>query len=275
MPIVLLSSSFSRSINEGRLHLWDIAGETRALGLAGMELDDAHLRLVGRGLLGNLRRYLSLTSPTPPERTYDHSLLRRLQKALQYFHVPLVAWDCDSALGSPDLLPGARAYIRLALRTAHQFGASILCLTIDETSVSENLSPIVATLSVLAVDAEQAGVRLALENHTPAVDVDHILGIIQGVNSPWLGTCANFGNLRPGRAEDDFERLAVRAFHAHAKSWAFDARGEETAIPYEHRLGVLRSLGYTGSIAVEYAGEGDPVEGIRQTVNLIRRYWAA
>ncbi len=274
MPIALLSSSFSRPINEGRLHLWDIPGETRALGLAGMELDDAHLRPAGRSLLGRLRRYLSPPSPAPPDRVYDHGLLRRLQKALQYFHVSLVAWDCDSALGKPDLLPRARAYIRLALRTARQFRASILRITIDETSAGENLSSIVATLSMLAVDAEQAGVRLALENHTPAVDVDHILGIIQGVNSPWLGACANFGNFKPGRAEDDFERLAVRAFHAHATSWAFDAHGEETAIPYEHRIGVLRSLGYTGNIAVEYAGEGDPAEGIRQTVNLIRRYWA-
>jgi sugar phosphate isomerase/epimerase len=141
--------------------------------------------------------------------------------------------------------------------------------------VGANVAPIVDDLSVLVVDAERLGIRLALENHGRHADADQILGIIQGVDSPWLGVCLDFGNFQPGRAEEDSERLAPFAIHAHAKSYAFDFRGEETTISYAHHLRVLKALGYDGVIAIEYEGDGDPATGIQQTQALIERHWWA
>jgi hypothetical protein len=37
----------------------------------------------------------------------------------------------------------------------------------------------------------------------------------------------------------------------------------------------LRLADYKGAISIEYMGEEDPVEGIRKTRDLIRRYWRA
>ncbi len=273
MQIAVSSRSFHPLFSAGRMHLWDVPGEARVLGLPGVELHDAYLQPPGGGLRG-LRRLLSPPSPAPPDRVYDYGLLRRVRQALDYYHVRPVAWGCDSALGVPDLLPRARAYIRLALRAARQLGAPVLCVTADGAILEDNPSPAVETLGMLVIDAEQAGVRLALEDSAPTADVDTMLGIIQGVNSPWLGACVSFGSLRAGHVEDDFERSAARAIHVRATSEAFDAQGEETSIPYAHRLGVLRSVRYTGAISIEYGGAGDPAEGVRQTHRLIRRYWA-
>ena len=67
--------------------------------------------------------------------------------------------------------------------------------------------------------------------------------------------------------------LARHAIHAHAKSYDFDDDGEETTIPFGHRLGVLKSIGYQGVISIEYEGDGDAAEGIRRTHRLIERHW--
>ena len=78
---------------------------------------------------------------------------------------------------------------------------------------------------------------------------------------------------REGQADEDFERLAPHAIHAHAKSYDFSADGEELRIPYAHRIGVLKAVRYDGVIAIEYEGDGDPAQGIMQTKRLIERYW--
>lgn len=273
MQIAVSSWSFHKPLYEGKLRLWEVPGEVRKLGFQCVELQDMFLWSYGNPALWRLRRMFGPASYAPAGRVYDSDLIKRIGSAVQNEGMRLTAWNCDPELGRSGYVDNVQAYIRQALSTASLLGAPILRITMDHAAAGTNIGPIVDTLSRLAIDAKLTGVRMALENHGHQADADQLLGILRGVESPWLGICLDFGNFQPERGEEDFERLAPYAIHAHAKSYDFDVSGEEVSIPYAHRIDVLKATGYDGIIAIEYEGSGDPAEGVNCTRRLIERYW--
>ena len=98
--------------------------------------------------------------------------------------------------------------------------------------------------------------------------------MIDAINSPWLGTCPDFGNFP--RDVDIYEGLALlapKALHAQAKSTSFHADGEEKFIDYNRALRIFRESGYDDTFTVEYQGLGDDLNGCLRTRELILRYW--
>lgn len=273
MQIAISSWSFHKPLYEGKLRLWEVPRAARALGFECVELQDMFLWPYGNPVLWKLRRMFGPASHSPEGRVYDSDLIKRIRTALTGEGMRLTAWNCDPELGRLGYVRDVQAYIRQALATASGLGAPILRITMDHAAAGTNIGPTVDTLSRLVIDAKLAGVRMALENHGHQSDADQLLGILRGVESPWLGVCLDFGNFQPGRGEEDFERLATHAIHVHAKSNDFDLSGEEVSIPYAHRIGVLKDTGYDGIIAIEYEGQGDPSEGVNMTRKLVDKYW--
>ncbi len=274
MELAVSSWAFHQSLYTGQMRLWDIPSAVRSLGFEQVELQDLFLWPYGNRVFWAIRRMTNPPSPTPPDRFYDPGLLRRVAESRYRADViGLAAWDCDPELGRPAELYRAQAYIRLALQTARNLDANILRITVDQEPVGDEVQPVVEALTGLTADAGRLGVRMALENHGKAAQADQLIDIVEGVNSPNLGICLDFGNFAPGRADADFEQLAPYAIHVHAKSYSFDPNGEETTIPYAHRIEALKAAGYDGVISIEYEGDGDPVQGINQTRALIERYW--
>jgi sugar phosphate isomerase/epimerase len=57
-----------------------------------------------------------------------------------------------------------------------------------------------------------------------------------------------------------------------AKSYDFDAAGNETHTDFSRAMRIVREAGYTGWEGIEYEGQADPeVEGIRKTKALPER----
>jgi sugar phosphate isomerase/epimerase len=274
LELAVSSWAFHQPLYTGQMRLWDIPGAVQSLGFEWVELQDLFLWPYGNRLFRAIRRFTNPPSPAPSDRFYDPPLLRRVAEALfQADAIKLAAWDSDPELGRPGEYRRAQAYIRLALQTARNLDAQFLRITVDHGAVGDNVGPVVVTLKPLMADAKRLGVRLALENHGRAANAAHLIDIVNGVDSPWLGVCLDFGNFATGQANTDFERLAPHAIHAHAKSYTFDSNGEETTIPYAHRIETLKAAGYDGVISIEYEGDGDPVQGIKDTRALIERYW--
>ncbi len=268
MQFAISSRSFEWQLSDGKQRLWDIPGEARLLGVRHVELHDVFLKPAGLRLLGRMQRFFQPPSPAPPDRVYDPGLLNRIQKALEYYSVSVAAWACDSELGDPDLLPRARAYVRLALRTARTLGAPVLCITVDHDAVARNVKPVLSSLSALVVDAEMAGVRLALENDQPDARVERLLGIVQGVGSPWLGMSLNLQHFDPRSPAGLFERLAAQAIHVLAPCCE---DGEIDGV-YRAYFGVLRTLRYEGAVSVELPGSDDPALGLRRALDTLVRW---
>lgn len=145
-------------------------------------------------------------------------------------------------------------------------------------------------LGSLATYAAGEGMQVIVENHgLHTSEADFIIGILKEVNMENLGTLPDFGNwclsaewgsTRGGSCENSYDPAeGVRAFLPYAKgvsakSYAFDAKGNETLIDYEGLLRMVWEAGYEGYIGIEYEGEelSEP-EGIRATKTLIERVW--
>ncbi len=125
-------------------------------------------------------------------------------------------------------------------------------------------------------EARRRRVRLTIENRDGVGRRPELLAsLIRATDPRWVGACYDFGHGAPERLYDAARILAPYAFHVHAKSRAFDPRGEETSIEYGRVLSILRFASYVGALSIEYLGEDDPIEGIRKTRDLIRRHWRA
>lgn len=130
------------------------------------------------------------------------------------------------------------------------------------------------TLQGIVPGAEALGVCMGIENHWGvSTRPEWILRVVEGVDSPSLGTCPDFGNFP--RTVDPCAGLAMllpRAVHLQAKSWRFDDRGEETTLDYACCMGRVRESGYRGPITVEYEGNGDDLADCLRTKLLIGKY---
>lgn len=268
MRLAISSRSFDAQLDDARLRLWDIPGEARTIGVSHVELFDNYLQPAGLRIFGPLRRFFSPPSPAPPDRAYEPRPLGRIEEALTYYSMQLAAWGCDSELGDPALLPRARAYARLAIGAARQLGAPLVRLTLDADATSRHIEAVIESLGLLVVDAEVAGVRLAVENSRAPGSVERLLGIVRSVDSPWLGVYLNLDAFDPHSPAELFEQIAAVAIHTRITCReGGDINGVDRAY-----VGVLRTLHYDGAISVEYVGNGDPEENLSRALETISRW---
>jgi hypothetical protein len=58
-----------------------------------------------------------------------------------------------------------------------------------------------------------------------------------------------------------------------AKTYDFDARGEQPLLDYGRLIGLVKASGYRGYVGIEFEGNTQPEdEGIRRTKALLEKY---
>jgi sugar phosphate isomerase/epimerase len=139
-----------------------------------------------------------------------------------------------------------------------------------ETSVSQAREWVVACISECLPAAEEAGVRLALENHGGVVaDPEGVLEILGAVDSPWLAANLDTGNFHGEDPYADLARVAPYAANVHAKI-SVSAAGKPAEPADWDRLGrMLLDVGYRGFVSIEYEGAQPPLEGVRAEADRI------
>lgn len=137
------------------------------------------------------------------------------------------------------------------------------------------LERVISSIKSLIPQAERAGIRVTMENHGGMSSNPEVLvKVVKEVNSKYYGTLPDFGNFPDDIRYQALEKIAPYAFHVHAKSYEFDERGEETKLDYKRILDIFKKIGYQGYLSIEFEGKGDEVEGVRKTLELIKRYLA-
>lgn len=129
----------------------------------------------------------------------------------------------------------------------------------------------------VAASPDRAGIPLAIENHWGiTADPAEVVRLVDRVAHADVGVCADFDNVPRGVSPyDALAILAPRAILVHAKSRTFDAAGEESNLDYRRCFGILRDAGFDGIVTIEYEGAGDPMDGARRTLELVRRHAGA
>jgi len=148
-------------------------------------------------------------------------------------------------------------------------------MSYNDTHLDEKIANAVSALRRIMCTAEHKKLSVGIENHwgistRPKV----VMHIISEVGSEWLGTCVDFGNFP--RGEDKYAGINLllgRAVHVQAKSLRFTSKGEESSIDYQRCIQLLKDHGYDGTIAVEYEGPRDGLQGCLKTRRLIEKYF--
>jgi sugar phosphate isomerase/epimerase len=155
---------------------------------------------------------------------------------------------------------------------------SIRVNAIGEGTKDEQAKRCADGLAKLAAAAKPFGLGVIVENHGGlSSDGSWLAGVIKSVNDPAVGTLPDFGNWRDekGVLHDPVKNVGFVAPFAKgcsAKSYDFDASGNETLLDYPKLIEQMRAVKYAGAIGIEYEGKKlSESDGINATRKLLER----
>lgn len=140
--------------------------------------------------------------------------------------------------------------------------------------------PVAEACGKLAEYGKSHGIAIICENHGgPSSDPDSLIALMKAVGNPNFGTLPDFGNFPRGADRkhtiDIYKAIARMMPYAKgvsAKSYVFDAAGNEREMDYARILKIVTDAGYDGWIGIEYEGSELPEpEGIKATKKLLER----
>lgn len=130
--------------------------------------------------------------------------------------------------------------------------------------------------------------NVVVENHGhESSDGGWLVEVMKGVNKQNVGTLPDFGNFcltHPwGETQSPCEKMYDRyqgvrdmlpyAKGVSAKSYDFDANGDQPLMDYKRLLDIVKKSGFRGYIGIEYEGNTQPEdEGVRKTLALLEKH---
>ncbi|MBX2846287.1 MAG: sugar phosphate isomerase/epimerase [Saprospiraceae bacterium] len=133
--------------------------------------------------------------------------------------------------------------------------------------------------------AQPKNVHVLVENHGwQSSNPEWLIGVLKAVDRDNAGLLPDFGNFCVKRKDgekwgecveeypDIYEGVKLMMPYAKgvsAKSYGFDADGNESKLDYEKLLNIVKDSGYIGYIGVEFEGGADEKAGITATKDLL------
>ena len=216
------------------------------------------------------------------DKAEDQSYLAELKKRCGDNGVKsgLIMCDREGAIGDPD--PAARTksvenHYKWVTAAKYLGCHSIRVNAQSSGSFGAQLDFATDGLRRLSEFGAQHGMNVIVENHGGlSSNGKWLASVIEQVGLPNCGTLPDFGNfnIAPGKPYDRYlgvQELMPFARGVSAKSYGFDAQGNETTIDYPRMMRIVAAAGYTGYVGVEWEGMIDEKEGIRLTKALLER----
>jgi len=148
----------------------------------------------------------------------------------------------------------------------------------SEGSYDEQIELAADGLRRLAEFGDSIGMNTIVENHGGlSSNGKWLSAVMEKVDHPRVGTLPDFGNFR---IEDDkwYDRyqgvreLMPYAKAVSAKSYEFDADGNETGTDFYKMMKIVLDAGYNSYVGIEYEGTAhSEMEGIRLTLELLKK----
>lgn len=199
----------------------------------------------------------------------------------------LIMCDGEGALGDPD-----EAKRATAVKNHHRWVDAARALGCHSIRVNAQSAGERDEQARLAADglrrltdyAATVGVDVIVENHGGwSSNGAWLAEVIRRVEHPRCGTLPDFGNFRISQTEtyDRYQGVAEligKARGVSAKSYDFDAQGNETTIDYRRMMKVVLDAGYRAYVGIEYEGgrlsEGEGVNATRRLLERLREEMA-
>lgn len=205
----------------------------------------------------------------------------------------LIMVDDEGDLGNPDAIERKKAVENHYkwVNAAKLLGChSIRVNAFGEGEKSTIKAALTDGMGQLCDYAAKENINVLIENHgLYSSDGKFIVGIIQDINKPNMGTLPDFGNwclnakwgsTQNNKCDQVYDRyqgitdFLPYAKGVSAKSYNFNDKGEDTVIDYYKMLKIVKESNFDGYIGIEYEGEekGED-EGIRITKALLEKVW--
>ena len=167
------------------------------------------------------------------------------------------------------------------------------CLTVrvnlhGEGDPDERKKASIDSLNLLGEFAEPMNINVVVENHGSVTSNGMwIADVMKQVNRKNVGTLPDFGNfcisdpwgtIQNGCKDmydiyKGVEEMLPFAKGVSAKTYDFDANGEQPLMDYKRLISIVKASGYKGYIGIEFEGNNQPEdEGVRKTQVLLQRY---
>ena len=178
---------------------------------------------------------------------------------------------------------------KLWIDAAHQMGCTAVRLNLHgEKEEAKWIKNSIESLTALSEYAAPFNINVIVENHGgKSSNANLLMQVINQVSFSNCGTLPDFGNfcmsenwgsLKDNKCNDPYDpylgvsEMLPKAFGMSAKSYEFDANGDETILDYYKLLSIVKKGGYDGFIGVEYEGEVlSEKEGILATKRLLEK----
>jgi sugar phosphate isomerase/epimerase len=127
-------------------------------------------------------------------------------------------------------------------------------------------------LRKLAEKGDSFGLYVLVENHGGlSSHGDWLANVMKLVDHKRIGTLPDFGNFYEYDRYKGVAELMPFAKGVSAKSYDFDAAGNETKIDYPKMMKIVLDAGYRDWVGIEYEGKKPEPEGIRATKKLLEK----
>ena len=209
----------------------------------------------------------------------DTVYLQKLKNECEKYHVisNLIMVDGEGNLGDTNL---QKRDIAVAnhykwVRAASFLGChSIRVNAAGEGTPEEVQKAVIDGLNKLCEYASTYKINIIVENHWGnSSNPEWLIPVIKAVNKSNCGVLPDFGNFDNADRYQAVEKMMPYAKGVSAKSYNFDAQGNETKIDYQKMMNIVRKSGYKSYVGIEYEGEQlTEDEGIIATMKLIKKY---
>ena len=273
LKLSLAEWSLHKTLFDGKMVNMQFAAKAKKLGFTGIE-------------------YVNQFFKDKAENTAYLDSLNAAAKAAGITQV-LIMIDGEGYLGEADSVrrdSAVNAHKKWVTAAKHLGCHSIRVNAHGEGTAEEVSANVVKGLTALSQFAAQHGINVIVENHGGySSNGAWLADVMKKVNLPNCGTLPDFGNFclkreggvmwgAPCTEEYDrykgIEEILPFAKGVSAKSYDFDAEGNDTKIDYKKMLDLVKASGYSGFIGVEYEGEKDSeIDGIKKTKALIEKNW--
>lgn len=227
---------------------------------------------------------LGFTAIEPCDRSIeytDETYLSRLSDSLENMGLTIPCIDVRNDFTVKDSIEWRSniAHVERWIRVANFLEVPVIRIWAGVRSTDDGApNRVYRALEELVPVAERYNVRMALENHGGiSSNPDLIVRLVKSINSPYVGTCPDFGHLAPDDRYDGLDQLIPLSFHIHAKAHEIRDDGEEADMDYGRIMSLISYHLPSVFLSIEYEGKvqaiRDNIEGIMKTFMLIQKHW--
>jgi L-ribulose-5-phosphate 3-epimerase len=186
----------------------------------------------------------------------------------------LIMCDGEGQIGDPDAAKRKTTVENHYkwVEAAKTLGCAMIRVNAQSAGPREEQQKLAADgLRQLTDFADTHAISVVVENHGGlSSDGQWLAGVMKLVNHPRCGTLPDFGNFTEYDRYQGVTDLMPYAKAVSAKSYDFDAKGDETKIDYRRMMKIVRDGKYRGWVGIEYEGNTLPEpEGILATKKLL------